>query len=94
MTIKNTLFVSMMLVVLAAAGIVGEIVVEHQDIDYSLNMDPVKAAALEELSGYIPIVFNGETKETIFGVEMYNITLDGGLYKMVEAGITWIRHND
>ena len=32
--------------------------------------------------------------DTLFGVEMYNMTPDGGLNRMDEAGITWIRHND
>ncbi len=32
--------------------------------------------------------------DTLFGVEMYNMTANGGLYRMDEAGITWIRHND
>jgi len=32
--------------------------------------------------------------DTLFGVEMYNMTPGGGLNRMDEAGITWIRHND
>jgi len=52
------------------------------------------AAPLKDFITNIPIILKNVTEETIFGVEMYKMTAEGGLDKMNEAGTTWIRHND
>ncbi len=92
MKIKKIFLALLFFVVFAAVGIVGKNAINSGKWEGALNFDSVRAAVLDQIS--LPIVFNGELIETIFGVEMYQITTKGGLQQMNEAGITWIRHND
>jgi len=86
-------FLALLLVVFfTALGITWKGAINSGKWAGALNFDSVRAAVLNEIS--IPIVFNGELIETIFGVEMYDMTVKGGLQQMNAAGITWIRHND
>jgi len=54
----------------------------------------VLAAPLANQKTYIPVIINNYIEETIFGVEMYDMSTKGGLDKMNEAGVTFLRHND
>ena len=54
----------------------------------------VKAAPLKNFITNIPVILNDFRVATVFGVEMYKMNAGGGLDKMNQAGISWIRHND
>jgi len=54
----------------------------------------VLAAPSIDMNIYLPIVSNNyPAVQTIFGVEMYDITEGGGLNEISAAGATYIRHN-
>ena len=51
------------------------------------------AAPSVDMNIYLPIVLKNLTVRTIFGVEMYDITVPRGLNEIETAGATYIRHN-
>ena len=62
----------------------------HLHLEY---VQPAMASTSSPYSLYLPLVSNRFPLETVFGVEMGQITTDGGLDKVAEANTTWVRRN-
>ena len=56
-------------------------------------VQPAIAAASSPYTLYLPIVSNHFPLETVFGVEMDQITIGGGLDQVAAANTTWVRRN-
>lgn len=89
---KKYQYIILVLVFTISAGLAGsQFIFDKFNINEDLKN--VQAATINGLDEYLPVILKGELRETIFGVEMYDMTSGGGLYKMNNIGITWIRHN-
>lgn len=90
--IKKVILVT---ILFALSSLVGELNWSgSDDVKIIQSSTYAQAAPLADSKTYIPVILNNIQENTLFGVEMYKITSGGGLDKMTEAGISWIRHND
>jgi hypothetical protein len=84
----STLKLSLSLVVFLAVGFLC--------LRYQLTSAPVARANIQSSppsSLYLPVIFRDFFSQTVFGVEMSEITVDDGLNQVSAANTTWVRRN-
>lgn len=92
MSIRRTSLPALLVSSLALSSVLGfsHSVSGHSNLG---NVQPAIAAASSPYTLYLPLVSNRFPLETVFGVEMDQITTGGGLDQVVAANTTWVRRN-
>ena len=92
MSIRRIFLPVLLVLILALSNVLGfsHSVSGHSNLE---NVQPSIAAVSSPYTLYLPLINKNFPLETVFGVEMDQITTDGGLDQVVAANTTWVRRN-